>query len=666
MNSIKHFVIAGITIILSISVHAQLSTQQVSPGIWQTFGEPLNQSQYDFLNGRLCNFLWKDLEPSNNGWDWKAFDNDLTNRTKDGLPVIFMVYTTQDAPDWIYNNGVPKVTVTDNKGSVIGYSPYYQDPDYKSFFKRMIQKVHAHIETLPASVRNNIIAVQGCFGSTGDYISYGGNVPSQYELDSKQFLSLFQEFSQYYYDEYKNTNPKIYLLSNPRNQGSDAAIWVEQNCPGWLKTGTLGKAFQLNDEADKYSWLYPMINNPQSGDYIRVRSEMSGGTQSAGWWKEAPYKNLFAVLCYDIFWGVDWNNQGLSNMKDSKNDSAFYFFNKYAGQKDPATSTNAMCALKDVLDAKDDVRFPASTYGTVSKTNQQRYINIANKYASYGALLEDAKTATLEEMDNLSAKGINDVGWNLLPGNYDRYLHQINANATSVGYWNIQSADANSLYGKYGRAFDVANKKKTLLFDVDDAFLSNAPLNGKYSVTIEVTYLDKGKGGWQLYYDAIGKSNKSSISVSCNNTSQWKKATVTLNDAYFGNKGKQGSDFYIKSTSKSENVIFSVIELSRPANFASQKIANSIAAENIQLKTTVDKLIVNPNPVSNNFYIQSKNNETINQVNIYNTAGQLVLQKKVSAARLNINRSEMGSKPGTYFIKVFTASGIYTTKIIVL
>lgn len=666
MNSIKYFLIAGITIILSISVRAQLTVQQISPGIWQTFGEPLNQSQYEYLNGRLCNFLWKDLEPSNNVWDWTAFDNDLTNRTKDGLPVIFMVYTKQDAPDWIYSNGVPKVTITDNSGSIIGYSPYYADTDYKSFFKRMIQKVHAHVETLPASVRNKIIAVQGCYGSTGDYISYDGNVPAQYELDSKQFLSLFQEFSQYYYDEYKNTNPKIYLLSNPRNQGSDAAIWVEQNCPGWLKTGTLGKAFQLNDEADKYTWLYPMINTLQSGDYIRVRSEMSGGTQSSGWWKEAPYKNLFAVLCYDIFWGLDWNNQGLSNMKDPKNDSAFFFFNKYAGQKDPATSTNAMCALKDVLDAKDDTRFPASTYGTISQTNQQRYINIANKFSNYGALLEDVKTATMEEMDNLSAKGINDVGWNLLPGNYDRFLHQLNANETSVGYWNIQSADANSLYGKFGRAFDVANKKKGLYFDVDDAFLSNAPLNGKYNVTIEVTYLDKGTGGWQLFYDATGNSNKSSITVSCNNTNQWKKATVIIKDAYFGNKGKNASDFSIRSTSKSQNVIFSVIELSRPADFASQKIAKTSTANATSTTTSENKLMVNPNPVSNDFYLQAKNNELIQQIIIYNTSGQVVLQKQVSASRLNINKAEMGSKPGMYFMKVLTQSGTYTTKIIVL
>ncbi|MEP6844915.1 MAG: hypothetical protein ABI861_02900, partial [Panacibacter sp.] len=414
MKKINILFFGVIAITLAVPARAQLTTEQVAPGIWQTFGDPLTTSQYPVLNGRLCNFLWKDLEAADNTWNWTAFDKDLTDRTKDGLPVIFMVYTKQDAPDWIYNAGVPKVAETDSKGNILSYSPYFADSDYKFFFKRMIQKVHSHVETLAPAVRNKIVGVQGCFGSTGDYISYDGNVPSQYALDSKQFLSLFQEFSQYYYDEYKTTSPKIYLLSNPRNQGSDAAIWVAANCPGWLKSGTLGKAFQLNDEADKLTWLYDMLNVPQNGDYIRARSEMSGGTQSSGWWKKAPYKNIFAVLCYDIFWGIDWNNQGLSNLKDPNNDSAMTFFNKYAGQKNAAQSTNAMCALKDVLDASDAVRFPAATYGTVSRTNNLRYLNIASKFALNGALLEDVQTATLAEMDNLSANGTNDVGWALL------------------------------------------------------------------------------------------------------------------------------------------------------------------------------------------------------------------------------------------------------------
>lgn len=548
----------------SLNVNAQITdTTNYNYGVWQTFGDPLSSTKYPELRGRLCNFRWADLEPTPNGWNWTQFDSDLTSRAADGLPITFMVYTGQDAPDWIYTTGgVPKVPMTDNLGNLLGYAPYYQDPEYKSLFKQMITAVHQHVETLPSNVRNKIVAVQGCYGSTGDYISYKGNVPSQYYIDGKGFQALFQEFSQYTYDEYKNTNPKIYLLSNPQNNGQDQCTWLTINCPGsWIKTGSLGKGFELNDEKTKFSWLFPLMNTPMNGNYMRSRSEIIGANQSAGWWTSQPYKNMFALLCYDIHWGLDWNNQSIPNITDAAYNPAFDIYNKYAGEKDPATSNYAICALKDVIDASDAVRFPSSTYGTVARTTT-RFKNVLAPFIAYGAKLEDPSRAVLTEQDNLVASGINDVGWDLLPGNYERYLHQIDPNGTSIGYWNVQSADLNTIYGKYARSFDVVHGKTAMYFDVDDAFLNYAALNSAYPVMIEVTYLDKGTGSWQLFYDSKSNSNKGSITVTCANTMQWKKASITLNDAYFGNRSTNSSDFYIKSVNN-QDVIFTVVELSR-------------------------------------------------------------------------------------------------------
>ncbi|MEP7319465.1 MAG: T9SS type A sorting domain-containing protein, partial [Panacibacter sp.] len=147
----------------------------------------------------------------------------------------------------------------------------------------------------------------------------------------------------------------------------------------------------------------------------------------------------------------------------------------------------------------------------------------------------------------------------------DRYLHQLKANETSVGYWNVTAAaDTNSVYGKFARGFDIANGKNTLYFDVDNAFLNNAALDGAYPVSIEVTYLDTGYGSFRLYYDSkTGGGDKQSVLTTCTNSGTWKKAAVTISDAYFGNRGLNGADFYIKSVN-SYNVLFSVVELSRP------------------------------------------------------------------------------------------------------
>lgn len=557
-------------------------------GIWEDYGIPVSAKQYPEFKGRLVNINWSDIELAPNSWSWTAFDDDITKRVTDSMPVIFMVYTRMNAPQWIFSNGVPKVNETNASGASIGYSPYYLDPDYNFYFKRMITQVRQHVQTLQPSIRNRVIGVQACFGSTGDQIAYKGNVAKQYEITDAQFDSLFEVYSAYYYNEYKNLTPKITMLSNPDYQDPAQQYWLMANCPGgWTKCGTMGKGFQLNMESDKYGWLYDIMNKPWGDSYIKSRSEIWGDQLNAGWWTKNQYKSMFALMCYCISWGMDWPNETTELLQNPKHDSAFHFFNKYAGQKAPALATNAMCALKDALDASDVARFPESVYGSADRTNKVRYTNIYNSFISYGAKLEDPSVVTGSEYDCLNAKGTNDVGWHLLSGNYDRYLKQIDANITSAGYWNVNPENVEAIYGRFARGFDLAKGKDALYFDLDDGFLRNTALNGKYPVTIEVTYYDFGTGSWQLYYDAQSNSNKASANFTCGNTKTWKKAKIVLSDAYFENRGIRGSDFYIKS-SNSANVIFSVVELSRQQPSAAGFIAYpAVSFDTVCLNSTV-------------------------------------------------------------------------------
>jgi len=557
------FLLLGFIGFASTPVQAQTTNSIYNFGVWQTFGDPLDIIKYPEVKGRLCNFNWKDIEISNNVWVWDSFDTDLAGRVKDSLPVIFMIYTEESAPDWIYNVGVPKVAQNDN--GVITYAPYYASNKYKNLFKRMITTVRQHVDTLPYAMRKWIIGVQGCFGSTGDYIGYKGAVDQKYNLSAEDFYNLFTEFSLYYYNEYLNTNPKIFLLSNPQNNGEDQMKWLIQNCPNsWIKCGSIGKGFQLNDEKTKYNWLFPLLNTIQNGDYLRARSELQFTPEENGWWKQYRYRNMFALMSYGIFWGLDWTNQSPGQIIDMHYDEAFAFYDKYAGQKNAATARNAMCVLRDGLDASDTIRFPVSIYGSANRSDTTRYRNIANKYAKFGARLEDPLTATQAEINNLVAKGINDVGWDVFAGNYERYLHQLKANETSVGYWNVNApADSNAIHGKFARGINTTNGKDALYFDVDSLFLNKAPVNAAYPVVIDITYLDNGKGTFSLFYDAVTNTNKQSIATGLGNTGVWKKVSVTLYDAYFGNRAANASDFYIKA-GNGQTVIFSVVELSRP------------------------------------------------------------------------------------------------------
>jgi hypothetical protein len=567
-NQTKRAIVALSCLIASTIAKGQTNKISTNDGIWQDYGGAVSASTYPEIHGRLVNVNWSDIEDSPNHWHWDLFDTDVNQHIADTMPVIILVYTGPAAPNWIYTvGGVPEVYATNNTGDTVASSPYYLDTDYNNYFKRMIDSVKQHIQSYPSSTRNLIIAMQGCYGSTGDQIAYKGNVAPQYQITSAQFDSLFKVYSLYYYNTYKNLSPPIRLLSNPSPTDSSETNWLMSNCPGgWIKCGTFAKGSQVNLESDKQKWMYNILNQPQNGQFVMARCEITGPQLSSGKWIKNHYKEMFGIMCYDIYWGLDWPNETTNIITDHNYDSTFTFFNKYAGQKIPGLATNAMCALKDVLDASDSVRFPAATFGAVNQTNVSRYQKICSTYSNYGAKLEDTAAAIMNDLGSISSNGINDVGWHLLPGNYERYLHQINANTTSAGYWNIYNADTACMYGRYARGFDVKNSKNALYFDVDDNFLRNAPLNGKYAVTIEVTYLDSGKGSWALYYDSVGNSNstnKLAMQVTCNNTNKWVKASVTLKKAYFGNRSTNKSDFYIKNMDTTKNVIFSVVELSR-------------------------------------------------------------------------------------------------------
>src|SRR6185436_11089469 len=122
---------------------------------------------------------------------------------------------------------------------------------------------------------------------------------------------------------------------------------------------------------------------PQTGEYVKGRCEIWGDNINAAWWTKKKYKNMFTVMTYCINWGLDWPNETTDIIRDSKYDSAFRFFNKYAGQKVPGLAKNAMCALKDVLDASDTDRFPEANFGTADRMSKTRYTNIYNQYLPY-------------------------------------------------------------------------------------------------------------------------------------------------------------------------------------------------------------------------------------------------------------------------------------------
>ncbi|MBC7257980.1 MAG: DNRLRE domain-containing protein [Chloroflexi bacterium] len=100
------------------------------------------------------------------------------------------------------------------------------------------------------------------------------------------------------------------------------------------------------------------------------------------------------------------------------------------------------------------------------------------------------------------------------------------------------------------RRTDAASGNPYMFFKVDDGYLYNT----NQTVTVTVTYFDRGTDRWELFYDST-TGQRSGGSVSKTNSLTWKKATFVLPNARFANGLDGGSDFYIDGRSDGDEYI---------------------------------------------------------------------------------------------------------------
>ena len=103
--------------------------------------------------------------------------------------------------------------------------------------------------------------------------------------------------------------------------------------------------------------------------------------------------------------------------------------------------------MHDGLDAADEQRFPASEFGELRQNNAARYQKIAQSFAARGARNEDVHAATGGAMASRKAKGMNDVGWRIHNGNYEKWMTMLKPEASSIGLWRVNSTDPTQPHG---------------------------------------------------------------------------------------------------------------------------------------------------------------------------------------------------------------------------
>ena len=494
---------------------------------------------------------WDSLEPTAGRY---AFAEELGRPLKaayeGGLYLTLMIWVGPAAPEWIYQNGVPRV-ITNRNVNALGQKtdgqkeyPYYLHPEYKKRFLELIDAFGKYVSTLPPALRARIVFVQCAEGSTGDGQPYKGK-----PLDQKYAISdeVWNDFRLEAWKRYRDAVPGIPILVNSDANGGLETQWLLENMDVIaLKQGMFSHGFQVSDNGERLAKFQALeAAAKQRGKPVLTRGEMDGELFEMGWSKrnipQALYwSGIFATHC-----GLDIWNVPYQALKDRANWPAGAFFNKYAGHKDPATAPAAFCALRDGLDASDFNRFPAAEFGGKpgQKKDVDRYLRITKAYASYGALMADPEKAIGGGMINRKSSGPNDAGWDILSGNYSRFLTQIDPGSGDVGRWNIDE----SIYGRFGRAFEHQSGKKQLRFRLDPGFAAK-------QVKVRVTYLDQGTGTWSV--GLPGKEGATRIQNT--HSGEWRTQVVSLS----------GVTELVLNYESGDNTLFHLIEVERAASHA--------------------------------------------------------------------------------------------------
>ena len=536
--------------------------------------EIIDTARFPFIKGEADRVKWAEMEPEPGVYDWTIIDSHIRNAVKGKYYYYFVLWTGPHSPEWIYENGVPKVAVSGGKGK--DYFPYYLDPNYINYFHRFIGKLADHIASFPEADRKAFAFIQPAFGSTGDRQLYKGTPKDpKYKISAEEYLEFCRGATKRFYEAFDKPELKhIRFLFNVADESEPGeakakgarageqlyANWLRQNYPIELRKQqfTIAIGYQANGEIEQDNALRPSFYGLNGKQPEFVRGEFSKFGQG-GIFQENPVWNYYWTAISTVDRGLDLWEVDYRTVQTGKYDEGFAFASRYSYYKQPETSPYAFIALRDVLDCADAVRFPEGKYGKVVQSNAERTRKIEAEFKQYGAKVGDLDAASsLTGSSYLyEAKAMNDVGFGLIARNYGRFITQIDANKTSVGLWRV--GPTNQPYGRYARGFENSSGRNRMYFDLDDKFL---PTKGRHPITVKIIYLDQGTGKFSFRYDSVSDPDKTAATITKADSGQWVSKSVTIVDGEFANKGPRNSDFSLVSEDDEDDV-FHMIEITK-------------------------------------------------------------------------------------------------------
>ena len=530
---------------------------------WNT--NEVSRESHPLIKGAPIIMKWGDVEPEQGVF---RFDEILGKKLEIAEANDFYTFVTiwvaPNAPRWLYENGVPELTMTPTIGP-LGQSrdwtfQYYLDDDYIFYFHRLLTEFGAYLMQLPDNQRERVLFVQSAEGSTGDGWGYKGKpMDLKYDISDEEWgefrIEAWKVLKEAVSD--KDGEQVIPLLVNYDSNSEIQYNWLLENLPViGLKNGMFSHGYHISDTRARIeNWENFKKDVYAHGMEFFSRGEQDKEWEVYGWSTQNPEQAFYWTGIFATHCGLDMWNVPAKASEGYHYQDAINFFNKYAGHQDPASAPAAFCALRKGLDASDTLAYPEEQFGVAQKNNIDRYLSIASAYSEQGAFQGDPEKATGGGMINRKRQDYNDVGWGILDGNYQRFIRQIDPEHTSRGWWH--TGPEKSIYGRFARSIRLEDGKGAIYFDVDDSFYS-----GDGPLKLHIIWLDNGSAEWTLNYDSEKNPEKAAFSHLNENSGTWKEKTIEINDARMANRGKRQSDIFIETTGDEEPV-FHLIEVEK-------------------------------------------------------------------------------------------------------
>lgn len=508
---------------------------------------------------------WKELQPSFGGYDFAAFDKMARSALSRGKAMNLCVVTGSGrAPKWLYEHGVTKVHVNGKKvpGSD-GTWPCYSDNAYKKFFHDMHAALKGHVEKTYKDDLHKFAGIDLEFGSTGDVTPWHGT-PDKCKFSRDEWLQYWADetvqMAKTYTDWLSDPKRSFYLVTrgtekmpehmrSPMLQAIPRSHWVERD---HLYCKTYGENFEKTSVTMKDT-TYALTHTEKDGYYVLSDCAQDVGLPNDC--KKDIVVTIWQTMMYMLMWGQDRvQTMYLEGVKgNARGDQLWKFFNRYAGHRatNGKSYEGAWASLKVGLDAADKERFPEAEFGNGCD-------GIIAKHKAMGARQEDKSIDPGSIMNGRTRHGMNDCGWDILPGNYYMFLEQIDADTTSLGMWRVgdfTSGKPGQFFGRFARTFSSSKGMNDMFFAVTGDVFAETKAE---TLNMRIVYYDQGSGGFSVQY---GSGCKDEQKFTKHNSGLWKEARLQIPTTGLAKACQRSADFILHNTDNEDDA-FAFVEVS--------------------------------------------------------------------------------------------------------